>query len=137
MAFRIIRTVSPGLHDVLLGLYWTHHSAVIRLINMDLFQECRVHGDGSYYSHLLHITMLAMGYRFADHTEPLLRKITIQSRESTFHRDAKLLLWHELENPKVATVAALLILSDLECGIGNSSLGRRYTGKRFLPRPES
>lgn len=131
IAFGAIRTISPELHDTLLNLYWTHHGTVIHLVDRELFQECRIRGGGPYHSHLLHLAMLAMGSEFV---ELALGTNIAGGRENTFHQTAKLVLWDELENPKLATTAALLILSDLECGIGNRNLGRRYAGLLF-PHP--
>ena len=49
--------------------------------------------------------------------------------ESTLHREAKYMLDHELERPGgIPSVVALLLLGDLECGVGRDNLGWMYGG---------
>lgn len=72
--------------------------------------------------------MLAMGFYFADKTHRNVQQITTSGGESIFHREGRLMIWQDLEAPSIATMAALLILSDLELGRGNSILGMRLAG---------
>jgi hypothetical protein len=70
-----------------------------------------------------------MGYRFADCSRPDMQRITVAPRESWLHREAKYMLDFELERPGgITSVVALLILGDLECGVGRDNLGWLYAG---------
>jgi hypothetical protein len=53
-----------------------------------------------------------------------LRKIGVWDRESDLHREAKYLFEYELEKPRgIPSVQALLILGDLEGGVGRDDTG--------------
>jgi hypothetical protein len=56
-------------------------------------------------------------------------RITVASRESSLHREAKYMLDFELERPGgIPSVVALLILGDIECAVGRDNLGWIYGG---------
>jgi hypothetical protein len=70
-----------------------------------------------------------MGYRFANKERLDIRRIGLPGMESTLHREAKYMLDHELERPGgIPSVVALLLLGDLECGVGRDNLGWMYGG---------
>ncbi|KIW32620.1 uncharacterized protein PV07_04151 [Cladophialophora immunda] len=125
---RIFRTVSPRFHDGLLQLYWAHYGTVVPMVDRDLFERSKKTADGVFYSHFLHVSMLAMGHRFADQSEQEVQSTTTSPGQSTFHRECRHLLWQALDAPNMCDISAVLILSDLEFGLGNSSLGRRFVG---------
>jgi hypothetical protein len=82
-----------------------------------------------FYSGFLHVCVLAMGFRFAEKDRADIRKIALPQMESTLHREAKYMLDHELERPGgIPSVVALLLLGDLECGVGRDNLGWMYGG---------
>ena len=71
-----------------------------------------------------------MGYRGADMDRDDMKKISLGNRESTLHREAKYMLDIELERPGgIPSVQALLLLSDLECGVGRDNTGWMYSGR--------
>lgn len=128
-AEKTIRFLSMETHDYLMNLFWQNYNAVLHVLHQEAFQEDRESGRTQFYSGFLHVCVLAMGYRFADRTRPDMQKISLPGRESTLHREAKYMLDFELERPGgIPSVVALLLLGDLECGVGRDNLGWLYAG---------
>jgi hypothetical protein len=98
-------------------------------LHQEAFNEDRELGHTQFYSGFLHVCVLAMGFRFAEKERADIRKIALPQMESTLHREAKYMLDHELERPGgIPSVVALLLLGDLECGVGRDNLGWMYGG---------
>lgn len=128
-AEKVIRQLSMETYDYLMTLFWEHYNTYLHVIHQEAFNEDREHGKNQYYSPFLHIVVLAMGFRFADKSRPDMQKITVAPRESSLHREAKYMLEWELERPaSLPSVIALLIMGDLECGVGRDNIGWLYGG---------
>lgn len=129
-AERIIRSLTSNTHDYLMGHFWEYYNSVLRIIDREAFEADRDSQNPKFYSSFLHITILAMGYRGADMDRDDMKKISLGNRESTLHREAKYMLDIELERPGgIPSVQALLLLSDLECGVGRDNTGWMYSGR--------
>ncbi|KAM5342813.1 hypothetical protein ACJ41O_013779 [Fusarium nematophilum] len=128
-AERIIRSLTTETHDYLVDGFFQYYDSVIQIIDREAFETDRESQSHKFYSSFLHITILAMGYRVADMERDDMRKITLAPRESTLHREAKYMLDIELERPGgIPSVQALLLLGDLECGVGRDNTGWMYSG---------
>lgn len=128
-AERIIRSLPLETYDYLMDLFWTFYNSVLHVLHQEAFNEDREAGRTQFYSGFLHVCVLAMGYRFADKSRPDIQKISLPQMESTLHREAKYMLDHELERPGgIPSVVALLLLGDLECGVGRDNIGWLYGG---------
>jgi hypothetical protein len=126
---RIIRSLSIETHDYLMNLFWEHYNTVLHIVHKESFNTGMQTGNSKYYSGFLHISILAMGYRFADVEREDMQKITLGNRECTLHREAKYMLDTELERPGgIPSVQAFLLLGDLECGVGRDNVGWMYAG---------
>jgi hypothetical protein len=127
---KVIRSLSTDSNDYLMDLYWQHYNPVIHVVHREAFEEDRENGRTQYYSGFLHICMLAMAYqRCADKSRPDMMRIGLPARESTLHKEAKYMLDCELEQPGgIPSIQALLLLGDLECGVGRDNLGWLYAG---------
>lgn len=129
-AEKIIQSLSSETHDYLVDGFFHYYNSVIQIIDRDAFEADRMSKSSKFYSHFLHITVLAMGYRVADMDRDDMRKITLSPRESSLHREAKHMLDIELERPGgISSVQALLLLGDLECGVGRDNTGWMYSGE--------
>ncbi|GKT41397.1 nitrogen assimilation transcription factor nirA [Colletotrichum spaethianum] len=70
-----------------------------------------------------------MGFRFADSGREDAKRIALGNWESSLHREAKHMLSAVIESPgSIPSVQALLILGDLECGVGRGNTGWMYAG---------
>jgi len=99
------------------------------MVDQATFEADRVSQDPKFYSHFLHIAMLAAGYRFADKSREDVRRLAVGSWESTLHKEAKAVLDMELERlGEVPSVQAFIILADLECGVGRDTQGWMLLG---------
>ncbi|KAH7018437.1 fungal-specific transcription factor domain-containing protein [Microdochium trichocladiopsis] len=128
-AQRIIRSLSSDTYNYLMDTFWEYYNSVLHVIDQEAFEGDRDSQNPKFYSSFLHITVLAMGYFYSDKTRDDMKRITLGSRESTLHREAKYMLDTELEKPGgISSVQALLILGDLECGLGRDNTGWMYAG---------
>ncbi|KAH7377335.1 fungal-specific transcription factor domain-containing protein [Pyrenochaeta sp. MPI-SDFR-AT-0127] len=128
-ADKIIRSLPLQTYDYLMDMFWQCYNPVIHVLHQEAFNEDREMGRTQFYSPFLHVCVLAMGFRSADKERPDIRRISMPSMESTLHREAKYMLDHELERPGgIPSVVALLLLGDLECGVGRDNLGWMYGG---------
>jgi hypothetical protein len=128
-ADKIIRSLPLETYDYLMDLFWQCYNPVIHVLHHEAFNEDREMGRTQFYSGFLHVCVLAMGFRFAEKNRPDIGKIALPQMESTLHREAKYMLDHELERPGgIPSVVALLLLGDLECGVGRDNLGWMYGG---------
>lgn len=128
-AEKIIRFLSLETHEYLMDNFWQHYNSVLHVLHKDAFYEDREHGKTQFYSPFLHICVLAMGYRTADKSRPDMQTIALPQKESTLHREAKFMLECELERTgAIPSIIALLLLGDLECGVGRDNLGWLYSG---------
>lgn len=134
----IIRSLDPETHDYLVDNYFQYYNSAIQVIDREAFEADRQSPYPKFYSHFLHVTILAMGYRSADMDREDMRRITLRRRESTLHREAKAMLDSELERPGgIPSVQALLLLGDLECGVGRDNTGWMYSGKKSMGKRTS
>ncbi|KAL1903564.1 hypothetical protein Sste5346_000192 [Sporothrix stenoceras] len=86
-------------------------------------------GSGSYYSPFLHVCMLSIGYRYSDRTRADVQAFATPDGESLLHEEAKRLVDSELQMPGgIPSLQALLLLGDLECGVGRYNTGWLYAG---------
>lgn len=128
-AEKAIRFLPEDTYEYLMDLFWQYYNTTLHVLHKDTFHEEREIGRTQFYSGFLHICVLAMGYRFADKSRPDMQRITLQGKESTLHREAKYMLDSELERPGgLPSVVALLLLGDLECGVGRDNVGWLYSG---------
>ncbi|KAF1935429.1 hypothetical protein EJ02DRAFT_507073 [Clathrospora elynae] len=128
-ADRIIRSLPLETYDYLMELFWHCYNPVIHVLHQDAFNENRQMGRTQFYSGFLHVCVLAMGFRFANKERLDVKRISLPGMESTLYREAKYMLDYELERPSgIPSVVALLLLSDLECGVGRDNLGWLYAG---------
>lgn len=131
-AERIIRSLSANTYEYLMNHFWEYYNGVIPVIDRDAFEADRESQNPRFYSSFLHIAILAMGYRGCDTEREDMRRISLGHRESTLHREAKYMLDIELERPGgIPSVQALLLLGDLECGVGRDNTGWMYAGKSW------
>lgn len=129
-AEKIIQSLTRETHDYLIDQFFQYYNSVIQIIDRAAFKADRISKSSKFYSHFLHIAVLDMGYRAADMDRDDMRKITVNPRESTLHREAKHMLDIELERPGgIPSVQALLLLGDLECGVGRDNTGWMYSGE--------
>lgn len=131
---RILDDIPTSTQDLLMGLFFTRYNLIMHVTNQEDFYRCRGTSGSQFYSGFLHICMLAMGFRLTDTNRANMQQLTLSRMESTLHREAKDLVDYELEHSQgLPTVQALLILSDLEFGLGRETTGWMYTGAYVSP----
>lgn len=128
-AERVIGTLKSATHDHLMRCFWDYYNASARVVDEVAFETGRTGQDPRFYSPFLHVTMLAIGYRFADWNREDVKRITLGNRDSMLYQEAKCMLEVELDKPGgIPSVQALLLLADLECGVGRDTTGWMYAG---------
>jgi hypothetical protein len=133
-AEQLILALKPATYDHLMGCFRDFYNSWQQVVDEAAFEAGRTTQDSRFYSLFLHLCMLAIGYRFADWNREDMKMITSGNRESTLHREAKAMLEAELERPGgIPSVQALLMLADLECGVGRDTAGWMYSGMFYAP----
>ncbi|KAI1108828.1 fungal-specific transcription factor domain-containing protein [Nemania sp. NC0429] len=128
-AERLIRSLTPKTHDYLMQNFWKYHNSILQVIDRAAFEADRGSENPKYYSSFLHVIILAVGWRFANKDRCDVARINLGNHESTIHREARYMLDIELERPMgISSIQALLLLGDLECGVGRDNTGWMYTG---------
>jgi len=129
----VIRALRPPTYDHLMRCFWDFYNPWLQVVDESGFEAGRSTQDSRFYSTFLHLAMLAIGFRFADRERDDMQRLMAGARESTFHRETKALVQMELERPGgIPSVQALLLLADLECGVGRDATGWMYAGRRSL-----
>ncbi|EPE10175.1 nitrogen assimilation transcription factor nit-4 [Ophiostoma piceae UAMH 11346] len=129
-------------HRHLIHQFWNCYNSIIHIVHRGAFETDS--GDtvlgaglpglggpssGSYYTPYLHVCILAVGFRYADRTRPEIHALATPEGESLLHDEAKRLADYELKVPGgVPSVQSLLLMGDLECGVGRYSTGWMYAG---------
>jgi hypothetical protein len=127
---RVIKDFSSDTHDYLMELYWTQHNTVMHVVHKDAYCRDKSNDNTQYYSGFLHICILAMGFRYADKSRPDIQKLTFGGDESSLLREARDLFEYDVNHlAELTSIQALLLLGDLECGLGRDTSGWMYTGK--------
>lgn len=132
----LIGSLPSAAHDHLMRSFWDYYNSWQQVVDEAAFEAGRTTQDSRFYSVFLHIAMLAVGYRFADWEREDVKRITLGNRESTLHTEAKAMVQGELERPGgIPSVQALLMIADLECGIGRDTTGWMYSGRLSFRAP--
>ncbi|OAP61715.1 hypothetical protein AYL99_03918 [Fonsecaea erecta] len=124
----MIKDLNTETYNHLMACFWTHYNNPLQMIDREAFEQHRDQ-DKLYYSGFLHISCLAMGFRYADKSRSDIKALYRGNRDSTFHESARYTVETELESPQgLTTIQGLLILSDLECAVGRDRSGWMYAG---------
>ncbi|KAI0427032.1 fungal-specific transcription factor domain-containing protein [Xylaria sp. FL1042] len=128
-AERVIRSLTPKTHDYLMQNFWKHQNSVLQVVDRAAFEADKGSETPKFYSSFLHIIMLALGWRYADKDCCDIARINLGNYESVIHREAKSMLETDLERPMgISSVQSLLLLGDLEYGVGRENISWMYHG---------
>ena len=117
-----------------MDLFWACHNSVIHLVHLEEFYQDQEDTKAEYYSLFLHLTMLAVGVRYADKTRPDIQRLFIPgSDRSTLHEKAITMAKDKLEKPGgISSIQAFQLLGALEYHNGMESTGWLYTGSNLV-----
>lgn len=134
-------TSDPELVVHLLNMYFTWHYTAFTTLSKAMFYREFLLGKPppetkrkpEYCTSLLVNTMLALGCHFTSWPAARADPIDSATAGDHFFREAKRLLLEndEHENPKLATVQALALMSVREAGCGREARGWVYSGMSF------
>lgn len=113
-------------------LYWKKYHSILHIVHKEAFYQGATDESSGSYNGFLHLCLLAMGFTFADKSRPDMQKFLGFARagESTLHLGSRKLAKYEMESPGgLPSIQALLILADLESGVGRDDTGWMYVGK--------
>jgi len=131
----VLKNLLPETHDHLMDGFWTHYCPILQVVDKAVFLRDKELGEGQSYGGVLHICLLAIGFKYADMTRPDIQRLALPGRESILHKEAKYLMEFEMEEARVPSLYALLILSELEAGCGRDTAGWMYAGTYCSPVP--
>lgn len=118
----VIDMDSPQLRESLIQLSWSYYSRSVSIIDEQLFMAHRKTKERSqYYSNFLECALLACVTRIrtSQAMRPLGRSYADRAKQD---------LVYELENPTIATVQGLLLLSEFEATSARDRIGWTYSG---------
>lgn len=122
--------VPISTQEYLIDLYWGQYNKEMLLVNKEQFQQDQRNEQSMFYSKFLYLTMLAMGFRYADSTRTDVKAMRIGTRVSALHQLARTQVTSEMVRPRgLPTVQALLILGDLEFHVGETEVAWIYAGE--------
>lgn len=126
----LVQSLELGTRNYLTTLFWTHYNSYIQLTRKELFSDALEYGSLDFYSPTLHLAILAIGLRHADHSRPDIGPLVLAGRESRFHQQLKLCV-ETLPSDGLSTphAQALLLLADLEYAVGRETSARVYLGQ--------
>lgn len=128
---RILEDIPPDTDAYLISLFFQYGNSMLLIVDQEAFLHDKARGGSRSYSGFLHIVLLAMGLRYADHTRPDVARYVLPNRESTLHKGARYLVEYELQcQGGIPSVQALLLLGDLEAACGKDNTGWMYGGKK-------
>ncbi|KAJ0420937.1 hypothetical protein BJY00DRAFT_323516 [Aspergillus carlsbadensis] len=125
------KTVPAALENHLTHLYFCWQNPSFHVVDRGIYDEAMAKWyameDTSFYSESLRNAMCALGACFEARYHPGFVTFP-KSLVEFFGERAKALLEMELDSPSIATVQALVILSNLETGVGRDARGWLYSG---------
>ncbi|KAB5513620.1 regulatory protein CefR [Coniochaeta sp. 2T2.1] len=126
----VLRDVSPDTHDYLMDLYWTWYNSVLHLVHSHAFYHDQERGGTQFYSLLLHVAMLATGFRYADKTSKDIQRLMMSGRfGSTLHEKAVAMAKLEIDSPGgIPSIQAFGLLADIDFNIGKDDSGWLFAG---------
>lgn len=125
----MLRYLTIATQNYLMNLFWSCFNNATPVVDQSSFEQDRSTNSYQFYSSFLFISTLAMGCRFADPNRPDIRELFTNSRISVLHQALKHMAENELEGPGgLPSVQGMLILADLEYGIGNDASSWTYAG---------
>jgi hypothetical protein len=110
-----IRRIPAPASDYLLRCYYQSHNIVIPMIHPEVFAIDRARGTGDFYSPLLYLCMLAIGYRYADRLRPEMVGLDHLHLDSKLYQKLKAHIDRDISFQwTVSLMQAILLVADLE-----------------------
>jgi hypothetical protein len=129
---KILNDVPDAIKDYAVDLFWIHYNSALHVVHRDAFLSDKNGGETHFYTRFLYICIIVMGCKFSSRSDP--RDPEIQTTGTVLRNVANLIAnYLSQSTPVVATVQALLILSDLEFGFGRETVGQKYLSTYSLP----
>lgn len=129
-ALEYIRSIPPEIEEELLCCFWKHYNSVWPMVHRELFTLDKDRSGNKFYSPLLHLCILSIGYRYVDKTNPSFRSYSCGRYKSSFYIQARSVLGSELTiQSTIPSMQALLLISDLEGACQRYHSGWLHAGR--------
>ncbi|KAJ5624962.1 hypothetical protein N7510_001271 [Penicillium lagena] len=130
----IIKGLDPGLRSYLLEQFWTRSNSCIPVVHKGAFLASLEEENGEFCSPELHLAVLAMGFRRADHRRSDVMQLSLPDWDSILHKKLRLVIDNlsTRKEPRSNThVQAVIILAQLEWERGRDHSARLYLDTAF------
>ncbi|KAL2851881.1 fungal-specific transcription factor domain-containing protein [Aspergillus pseudoustus] len=125
----IYNSLAPDTHDKLLTAFWRWQNQWQYLIHKEVFTRSLAnHGEDGYCTPLLLASVFALASRYLDVPETRFDGKDPSTAGDAFARQAKALLFDEIEAPRVSTVIAAVLISLKEMAADTEPAGWTYLG---------
>ncbi len=122
-------TLLPDTQNKLLKAFWRWQNQWQYLIHKESFTRSLAnHGEDGYCTPLLLSSVLALASRYVDVPETRVDGDDPRTAGDAFARQAKALLFQEIEAPRVSTVIAAALISLKEMAVDKEPAGWTYLG---------
>ncbi|RAL00142.1 uncharacterized protein BO80DRAFT_408899 [Aspergillus ibericus CBS 121593] len=122
-------TLLPNTQDKLLTAFWRWQNQWQYLIHKEAFTRSLARdGEDGYCTPLLLSSILALASRYVDVPETRVDGSDPRTAGDAFARQAKALLFQEIEAPRVSTVIAAALISLMEMAVDKEPAGWTYLG---------
>ncbi|KAJ5876720.1 hypothetical protein N7455_000185 [Penicillium solitum] len=122
-------TLLPDTQDKLLTAFWRWQNQWQYLIHQEAFTRSLAnHGEDGYCTPFLLSSVLALASRYVDVPETRVDGNDPSTAGDAFARQAKVLLFQEIEAPRVSTVIAAVLISLKEMAVDKEPAGWTYLG---------
>lgn len=128
-----IETMPTAIRVYLMELFWTQYNNVQHVVHRESFEEEHSRPETHFYTPFLHICMMAMGCKSSDTKGAGINLAVLQDVEEGLEKEAKAIADCGLgARREIPNVQALLVLSDLEYGLGRENMGWMYGGEFII-----
>lgn len=130
---QLVESLSQALRSYLTELFWKFYNSCVPIIHKSAFLSDLENGYGDFCSPILHVAVLAIGLRFADPKRNDVQQLALPGRDSTLHRELGIIIGSRQQSKREVTyVQALILLADLEYGLGRSHTAGLYLGEQIV-----
>jgi hypothetical protein len=125
--------LTADLHDELTGYFWEYYNTVLPVVDRDTLPNGKDSRNSTSCKRLLYLCILKIGFRYVNREDPRVRALVPPDRESTLHLRAKQLVEGQFEKLNgLSAVQTLILLGDLELGVGRYKPGWIYSGEQHI-----
>jgi hypothetical protein len=130
---QFIDSMPAKVVEHLTNCFWTYYNTTIPHVSRSMWTADKEKGGNTYYTPLLHLCMLAIGYRYADRSIPSISDYAVSHYQTTMYLKAKSYIEAEITvESTLPLIQATLLMADLQGAAQRYHSGWMYVGRSIL-----